>query len=226
MTVASVNGQSITFADTGNDAPAVIFSHGFLMDFSYWDSADDAVGLLDHLGVESAVFVGMSQGGFLSLRAALAHPDRVRGLVLIDSQAGVDDAETLAGYQGMVAHWTGDEPLGEVGQMVAGLILGEPTLMETWTEIWEQRRSDQMHFAAGALLERDDITDRLGEITCPVLSIHGEQDHAISMERAQQVQDGVADARGLVRVPGAAHAPNMTHPWIVNPALLDFLNSL
>ena len=91
MPVADVNGQSINFADSGGDKPAILFSHGFLMDhtmfdaqvetfadqwrcvrwdergfgatpatapFSYWDSADDAVALLDHLGIESAVFVG------------------------------------------------------------------------------------------------------------------------------------------------------------------------
>ncbi|MEM7339946.1 MAG: alpha/beta hydrolase [Actinomycetota bacterium] len=259
MPVANINGQTITYADSGGDGPAVLFSHGFLMDhtmfdaqvealagdyrciawdergfggtpatepFTYWDSADDAVGLLDHLGVDQAVFVGMSQGGFLSLRAALAHPERVRGLVLIDSQAGVDDAETLQGYRGMVAHWTSDEPLGDVGQMVAGLIIGQPELSATWIEIWESRRNPQMEFAAGALLDRDDITGRLGEITCPVLSFHGDADQAISMERAEAVQAGVADARGLVVVPGAAHAPNMTHVEVVNPPLIDFLGSL
>ena len=40
--------------------------------FSYWDSAADLWALLDHLGVERAVLAGMSQGGFLSLRAALS----------------------------------------------------------------------------------------------------------------------------------------------------------
>ncbi len=38
--------------------------------FTYWDSARDCLGLLDHLGIDRAVVGGMSQGGFLSLRAA------------------------------------------------------------------------------------------------------------------------------------------------------------
>ena len=59
--------------------------------FTYWDSAADVLALLDHLSVERAVLAGMSQGGFLSLRAALTAPDRVRALVLIDSQAGLED---------------------------------------------------------------------------------------------------------------------------------------
>ena len=53
--------------------------------FSYWDSAHDAAALLDYLQIDQAVFVGMSQGGFLSLRAALSCKERVRGLVLIGS---------------------------------------------------------------------------------------------------------------------------------------------
>ena len=53
----------------------------------------------------SAVLAGMSQGGFLSLRAALTAPERVRGLVLIDTQAGVEDPEALPLYQGMNDEW-------------------------------------------------------------------------------------------------------------------------
>jgi len=57
-------------------------------DFTYWDSADDALALLTHLGIARAFLVGMSQGGFLSMRAALRAPERVRGLGLIDTQSG------------------------------------------------------------------------------------------------------------------------------------------
>ena len=112
MAFAEINGQRIFYTDSGGDGPAVIFSHGFLMDhsmfdpqvaalapefrvitwdargfgatefdekpFTYWDSAGDALALCDHLGIDRAVFAGMSQGGFLSLRAALLAPDRVR----------------------------------------------------------------------------------------------------------------------------------------------------
>jgi pimeloyl-ACP methyl ester carboxylesterase len=38
--------------------------------------------------------------------------------------------------------------------------------------------------------------------------------------------DGLADCRGFVAVDGAAHAANLTHPAVVNPALLEFLRSL
>ena len=57
--------------------------------------------LLDHLGVEQAVLGGMSQGGFLSLRAALGHPERVRGLVLIDTYSEGFDEQALGFFGGI-----------------------------------------------------------------------------------------------------------------------------
>jgi len=148
MPIANINGQNITYDDTGGNGPALIFSHGFLMDrtmfdsqvkhfrenfrcvcwdergfgdtpangsFSFWDSADDAIALMDHLNIAEAVLLGMSQGGFLSLRAALRYPERVNALVLIDSGVHVDSAETLAGYAQLMDHWMSEEPLGDVG---------------------------------------------------------------------------------------------------------------
>jgi len=54
-------------------------------EFTYWDSADDALAPLSHLSIAKAFFVGMSQGGFISMRAALRAPDRALGLGLIDT---------------------------------------------------------------------------------------------------------------------------------------------
>jgi lipase len=46
--------------------------------------ARDVVRVLDHLGLQSAVIVGHSMGGFVALETALSHPERVRALVLLD----------------------------------------------------------------------------------------------------------------------------------------------
>lgn len=196
--------------------------------FTYWDSAADAVGLLDHLGVDEAVFVGMSQGGFLSMRAALAHPDRVRAIALIDSSADLDDDEFNDGNQAMLhvlETGTEEEKMG-VWQIVAGMILGDETLAAEWIPKWVGIDLEQLGHAGDTLLGRDDIFGRLGEISCPVLSIHGTADAAISMDRAVALAAAIPDSRGLVEVAGAAHAPNMTHPDVVNAALADFLGSL
>lgn len=255
MAIAELNGQTIGYHDTGGDGPAVLFSHGFLMDrsmfdaqvaafsgeyrciawdergfgetpvtgpFTYWDSAADAVALLDHLGVDEAIWVGMSQGGYLSLRAALANPERVKALALIDTQTQADSPEEIEQYQGMLAHWMSDEPLGEVGVIVAHLILGDPGLMQTWIAIWESRDRKAIEHPGNCLTSREDITDRVSELTMPVLSIHGDMDEAIPIDRARGLQAALPDGRGLVEVAGAAHAPNMSHPDTVNKALRDF----
>jgi len=197
-------------------------------EFGYWDSADDALGLLDHLGVEQAVLVGMSQGGFLSLRAALRAPERVRALVLIDSAADVDDPETIEAYRGMLhvfGHGSDDERAA-VFEIVAGLILGDEALAQEWIPIWKQLDVDQLSLAGEALLGRDDISDRIGDIECPILAIHGSDDQAISLDRARTLATAAPDHRGIIVVDDAAHAPNMTHPDRVNAALVEFLVSV
>ena len=181
---------------------------------------------MDHLGIDEAVLIGMSQGGYLSLRAAMVYPDRVLGLVLIDSGVFVDDEEALAGYADMIQHWLSDEPLGEVATMVAGLIIGEPELMEKWIGIWESRDRSTIEYPGDCLISRDDISGRVEEITCPVLIVHGEEDLAIPIESARRLCSDLSHCRGMIPVPGASHASNLTHPEVVTPAIAEFLAGL
>jgi 3-oxoadipate enol-lactonase len=196
--------------------------------FTYWDSADDAIALLDHLGIDQAVLAGMSQGGFLSLRAALAHPDRVRALILIDTQSGTEDPEVLESYQGMVAAVAnGDEETrSAVFDIVGSLILADPVLHEEWKAKWMADEPSRIVDPGGALLDRDDITDRLDEITCPAIIVHGTADTAIPIEKAEILRAGLGDCRDLVPIEGAAHAPNLTHPDEVNVHLERFLEAI
>jgi pimeloyl-ACP methyl ester carboxylesterase len=195
--------------------------------FSYWDSASDVIGLLDELGIDQAVLAGMSQGGFLSMRAALAAPDRVKGLVLMDTQAGTEDPEKLAGYDQLVEAWVAPGgPPQEVLDTVTGIIIG-PGYEDTpaWHEKWRGVGEERMRQTYATLTSRDEIWDRLGDIDVPTLVIHGEQDIAIELEIAQRLADGIEGAE-LVVVPGAGHAANMTHPEAVNAPLRRFLESV
>jgi 3-oxoadipate enol-lactonase len=261
MATASVNGITITYFDSGGDGPAVVLSHGYLMDsemfgpqvaaltpefrvitwdqrafggtraigpFTLWDSARDVVALMDHLGIEAAVLGGMSQGGFLSLRAALAAPDRVRALVLIDSQAGQENPDLVPAYEQMEQIWLVQGP-APVQDIVASIILGPPdgpVAYGPWFTKWAQWDPGELQSGFRCLMDRDDITGRLSEITCPALVIHGTADAAIPMEKAEIMTAGLAGPATLMAIDGGSHASNLSHPDPVNAAILEFLRSL
>lgn len=259
MAHASVNGQQLSYDDTGGDGPVVVLAHGFLMDrtmfapqvaalrdryrvitwdergfgatefdgrpFTYWDSASDCLGLMDHLGIDRAVVGGMSQGGFLSLRAALLAPERIRGLILLDTQAGTEHPDTVPVYQGMLDTWATVGPVDELATAVATIIIDHPGENERWIAAWRARPKELIVEPGRCLLGRDDITDRLGEITAPALVVHGTGDTAIDMAKAEALAAGLPNCAGVVQVPGA-HAANLTHPEPVNRAILEFLAGL
>jgi pimeloyl-ACP methyl ester carboxylesterase len=194
--------------------------------FTYWDSARDCLGLLDHLGIDQAVFGGMSQGGFLSLRAALLAPARVRALVLIDTQSGPEDPEVIPAYRQMQKTWLEVGPVDELTQAIAGLIIGDPVVSESWIAKWRTLPRAAMDEPTNCLFEREDLTDRVSEITCPAIIFHGTADMSIPAQKAQELSERLPGSTGVVLVEGAAHASNLTHPEQVNGPLLQFLRSL
>jgi 3-oxoadipate enol-lactonase len=258
VSIAEVNGQHLSFTDHGGAGPAVIFSHGFLMDgsmfdqqvadlrgdfrcvtwderghgatpadgpFTYWDSAKDALALLSHLGIEQAVFAGMSQGGFISMRAALQAPERVRGLVLIDTQSGLEDPEALPLYRALHDEWVANGPAA-VQEAVASLIFGPGVDIDPWYDKWHSLDRAAFSTPFNTLVDRDEITDRLGAITQPALIVHGSADAAIPVWRAEQLRDELGGPTELVMVDGAGHASNMSHAGTVNEAIRKFLLNL
>jgi 3-oxoadipate enol-lactonase len=264
MPTAAINGIQIDYADSGGHGPAVVLSHGYLMDasmfdaqvaalapeyrvitwdqrghggtpapgpFSYWDSARDALALLDHLEVEQAVLGGMSQGGFLSLRAAMLAPQRVRGLVLIDSQAGTEAEASRPAYEQLQQTWLDQGP-GPVQEIVAAIILG-PGQWDGWYDKWAEQYArmapgdlGQLNWPFRCLMDRDDITGRLGEVSCPALIVHGTEDAAIPLARAEQMRDALAGPTTFTVIDGAPHASNVTHPDAVNAEIVNFLHGL
>jgi len=193
--------------------------------FTYWDSATDLLGLLDHLDIERAVLAGMSQGGYLSLRAALTAPDRTRALILIDTQPGKDDPEKAAGYDQLIDAWTAPGgPPQQVKDTVGAMILG-PGCDDPgrWMDAAAAIPAATIRQVYATLMTReDDVTPRLDEITMPALVVHGSQDLAIDLDTAKWFSGELPNAE-LVVVEGAGHAANLTHPDEVNPAIEAFL---
>ena len=191
--------------------------------FTYWDSAHDLLGLLDHLGVESAALVGMSQGGFLSLRAALLAPERVAGLAFIDSQAGPEDEAARPIYEALFQEWLAHGMSDAIAQAVAAAIVS-PADAAPWIEKWRTLRTDDVRHSFAALVEREDLHDRLGEISCPVMVVHGTADPSISLDLARALCEGLSGCDGVTEVEGGGHASNMSHPDQVTAALGAFLD--
>jgi pimeloyl-ACP methyl ester carboxylesterase len=170
----------------------------------------------------------MSQGGFVSMRAALLAAERVRALVLIDSQAGPEDPAVVPAYEQLEQVWLEQGP-APVQDIVASIILGPPdgpVDYAPWFAKWAAADRPELRLAFRCLIDRDDITGRLGEISCPALIVHGTADAAIPVAKAEVVQAGLAGPAELVLVDGGSHAANLSHPDQVNVALLEFLRAL
>ena len=263
MPVVAANRIEINYTDSGGEGPAVVFTHGFLMNQTMFDRQVTALApeyrviTWDERGhggtwatgpfvlgfggrrARAARPAGRGarragrhvQGGFLSLRAALTAPDRVRALVLIDTQAGVEDAAVAPAYEQLHQVWLDNGP-GPVQEVVASIILG-PGQWDDWYAKWNEQYTEwapddlgQLSWPFRCLMDRDDITGRLAEITSPTLIVHGTADAAIPMERAEAVRDGLGGPVTLIPVEGAAHASNVTHPHEVNQAIRAFLSGL
>ena len=194
--------------------------------FTYWDSADDLAALLDHLGIEQAVVGGMSQGGFVALRFALRYPGRAKALILIDSQSGLEDPEKVSQYDAMHEVWVGSGPSDQLLDMVAAIIVGNHAPESAaWIAKWKAMDPAMLTPIYRTLIDRDDVTSRLSEIKVPVLVVHGTDDVAIDMSVAEDMCARLADCR-LVKIPGAGHASNETHPAPANRAIQEFLAAL
>ncbi len=261
MPYASLRGQEIFYEDSGGDGPAIVFSHGLLMDhemfapqvaalraryrciawderghgrtagehiapFSYYDSADDLAALLQLLGIKRAVLAGMSQGGYLSLRCALTHPDLVQALILIDTQALPEDPQKMPGYKAMLEQWAAEGLSDATAGIIEHIILGDGWEgAAAWKAKWKQVQPHNLLASFTTLGSRDDISERIASIHVPALVIHGDQDVAIELDRARQMAQTLPDAQ-LVVVSGGGHASNLTHADVVTPAIVKFLDRL
>lgn len=191
--------------------------------FTYWDLARDVLGLLDAVGVESAVLGGISQGGFIALRAALLAPERVNGLILMDTEATACHPSDQSGYRTLFSALAEHGPIDELALPLARQLVGDNIHAPDWVRRWQ--RSGQLPLAAPAecLLGRDDIVDRLPRITCPALLIWGDQDQSLPRDRMDLLHSRLPAATSVQVVEGAAHTPALSHPNVVADLITGFM---
>ncbi|QLY31945.1 alpha/beta fold hydrolase [Nocardia huaxiensis] len=190
--------------------------------FTYWTCARDALTVLDQLGVERAVVGGISQGGYIALRTALLAPERVAALILISTEAHSPTRQELANARRFLDKWHEKGPRQALAEHLAHWLIGEDDWYRAvWVKRWLARDPHATEVAAGCLLGRDSILDRLAEITCPTLVIHPTRS-GIPRAHARELADRLPSARYL-EIEGARQTANMTHPVTVNTAIREFL---
>lgn len=180
--------------------------------------AADLTGFLDATGVGRCDLLGHSLGGMVALRWALAHPERLASLVLMDTAA-----------RPHVAPRRGLRAFGSIARRIPPrwlwrLVranrrrLPEPMRraeQEMGSErYWERLRikleaMDPVAFdeLLTAVLEQRPVVDRLAEIRCPTLVLVGEQDEPF-LSPARELVDGIPDAK-LAVIEGAHHSPQI-----------------
>ncbi len=194
---------------------------------SMYDLVDDHLAVLDELGIDSAVWVGLSVGGMIALRAALTAPERVCALVLADTSAASEPKLPLLRYRAMggVARLLGMKPL--MGRVMA-LMIGSttrrnnPRLVEEWRERISSIHVSSVLNLMGPLFGRDVLLDRLGEIRAPSLVLVGEEDEVQPPDRSREIARGVPNAE-LVVVPESGHLTAIEQPEVVTETIRDFL---
>lgn len=197
-----------------SDAPAGPYDFGMLV--------ADMVAVLDHVGARRADVIGLSLGGMTALGLALAHPGRVRRLVVCDARADApepfraswDDriaALRASGMEGLtdgtLSRWFTPRAPHAVRDRAAAMIRRTPP--------------DGYAGCARAIQGLDYLKD-LPRLTAPVLYIVGAEDQGAPAHVMQAMADATPGG-SLIVLPGLAHVPNMEAPAAFAQALEAWL---
>lgn len=188
--------------------------------------ADRLAGLLEALGLEKAVIVGLSMGGVVAQEFYRRHASKVSTLVLADTNTGGGARPAQERQTQLDARLKAIENMtpAEMGRQRAPNLLSPGASPELIREV--EAMISEIHplgfrYAAIAL-DSADTREVLPNITVPTLVLWGDQDTVTPLTEAQALHAAIPGAQFEV-IPGAGHLSNLEQPAIFNQNLSAFL---
>jgi 2-succinyl-6-hydroxy-2,4-cyclohexadiene-1-carboxylate synthase len=191
----------------------------------------DTIDVADQLGLEQFTLLGHSMGGMVARRLALAHPERVRSLILMDTSPGLPEsidpdladaaaALALEGDMDLLRQILDEaDTLGsEADQRVRR---ERPGYVEYCARKWDEIAPASYAGLLREIVHQPDQLDEMRAISAPTLVIVGEEDeHFVPAARAMAAAVPVCE---LVVIPDAGHSPQFENPDAYAAAIEGFL---
>ncbi|MCC6336381.1 MAG: alpha/beta fold hydrolase [Myxococcales bacterium] len=188
--------------------------------------AEDALALLDALGVPQAVVGGVSMGGYVAIALTRRDPGRVKALVLMDTQSSADDEAGKARREAVAkeVEESGVSPVVEalLPKLMAPAV--DPTVRARVEKMMRAQSPAAVAAASRGMATRADGKDILSRFGGPCLVVVGEQDLITPPEKARAMASLMPQAQVAV-IPGAGHLANLEAPEALSRVLAPFLQS-
>jgi 3-oxoadipate enol-lactonase len=195
------------------------------------EMAEDYLDLVQQLGIQQAVWGGVSLGGMTSLRIACGHPEAVLGLLLLNTNAGSGAGKKVPSFDGLNAPLTlrflWNTQFLKTQVLKAGLfgrttLETNPNLQRIWTDRMKQISSISMKHSVEAVLSARSILDQLSSIRVPTIVAGGAEDMALSMSASQEIHQRISHST-LVEIERCGHSSSVEQPERVNQLLEQLL---
>ncbi len=162
---------------------------------------------------EQFIVLGTSFGGRVAMEAALAAPERVKGLVVIGSSAG-PTPDRAAGLRRSQRLRGGEfeTVIGEMAAMIAHLPGPQgPATRDAFIAMARRQGAELAARQSDALAWREDLYPRLGEISCPALMLWGAEDKFVAAHEGLRLSTAVPHGR-YAEIPDCGHFPPLEAP--------------